>query len=221
MDFTSEYCDRALVLYPEEPLPYQHQHQQQHEVVQPEVYYACADHPPPPEYPAAGSGRVAWAERSTAHDVPVAGPVPLQWPTVDLWDDDDATLYPTYAFIDDHELVGRRKRQTTPTQRVAANIRERRRMGNLNTAFDRLRRRVPAFAHEKRLSRIQTLRLAITYIAFMSQLLARAPGVTSAAVTSAAVTSATVTSAESELLQHVAWQPYGYDVSGAGHDIIQ
>lgn len=38
-------------------------------------------------------------------------------------------------------------------------------------AFDKLRRKVPTFAYEKRLSRIETLRLAITYIAFMSELL--------------------------------------------------
>jgi hypothetical protein len=56
-------------------------------------------------------------------------------------------------------------------QRRAANIRERRRMFNLNEAFDKLRRKVPTFAYEKRLSRIETLRLAITYISFMSELL--------------------------------------------------
>lgn len=44
-------------------------------------------------------------------------------------------------------------------------------MINLNGAFDRLRRRVPSFPHEKRLSRIQTLRLAILYISFMTELL--------------------------------------------------
>lgn len=66
---------------------------------------------------------------------------------------------------------GRRKRKSTPTQRVAANIRERRRMCSLNAAFDRLRRRVPSFPHEKKLSRIQTLRLAIKYIIFMTELL--------------------------------------------------
>jgi len=64
----------------------------------------------------------------------------------------------------------RRKRKSTPTQRVAANIRERRRMCSLNAAFDRLRRRVPSFPHEKKLSRIQTLRLAIKYIFFMTEL---------------------------------------------------
>lgn len=65
----------------------------------------------------------------------------------------------------------KRKRKTTPTQRVAANVRERRRMCSLNSSFDKLRKRVPAFAHEKRLSRIQTLRLAMYYIAFMTELL--------------------------------------------------
>lgn len=44
-------------------------------------------------------------------------------------------------------------------------------MYSLNEAFDSLRKRVPTFAYEKRLSRIETLRLAITYICFMSELL--------------------------------------------------
>ncbi|XP_023247103.1 protein Fer3-like [Copidosoma floridanum] len=64
-----------------------------------------------------------------------------------------------------------RRRVATVSQRRAANIRERRRMFNLNEAFDKLRRKVPTFAYEKRLSRIETLRLAITYIAFMGELL--------------------------------------------------
>lgn len=73
-----------------------------------------------------------------------------------------------------HHVTTRRKRKSTPTQRVAANIRERRRMCSLNAAFDRLRRRVPAFPHEKKLSRIQTLRLAIKYIQFMLEMVAAA-----------------------------------------------
>ncbi|RZC37892.1 Fer3 [Asbolus verrucosus] len=64
-----------------------------------------------------------------------------------------------------------RRRVATLAQRRAANIRERRRMFNLNEAFDKLRRKVPTFAYEKRLSRIETLRLAITYISFMAELL--------------------------------------------------
>ncbi|XP_039094786.1 fer3-like protein [Hyaena hyaena] len=65
----------------------------------------------------------------------------------------------------------KRKRVITHAQRQAANVRERKRMFNLNEAFDRLRRKVPTFAYEKRLSRIETLRLAIVYISFMTELL--------------------------------------------------
>lgn len=63
-----------------------------------------------------------------------------------------------------------RRRVATVAQRRAANIRERRRMFNLNAAFDRLRKKVPSFAYEKRLSRIETLKLAIMYIRFMDDL---------------------------------------------------
>lgn len=63
-----------------------------------------------------------------------------------------------------------RRRVATVAQRRAANIRERRRMFNLNSAFDRLRKKVPSFAYEKRLSRIETLKLAIMYIKFMDDL---------------------------------------------------
>ncbi|KAL1254956.1 hypothetical protein QQF64_013017 [Cirrhinus molitorella] len=65
----------------------------------------------------------------------------------------------------------KRKRVISSIQRQAANIRERKRMFSLNEAFDRLRRKVPTFAYEKRLSRIETLRLAIIYIAFMTDIL--------------------------------------------------
>uniref|UniRef100_H3AZE5 Fer3 like bHLH transcription factor n=1 Tax=Latimeria chalumnae TaxID=7897 RepID=H3AZE5_LATCH len=70
-------------------------------------------------------------------------------------------------------LLGRskRKRVISYAQRQAANIRERKRMFNLNEAFDQLRKKVPTFAYEKRLSRIETLRLAIVYISFMTDLL--------------------------------------------------
>ncbi|OXA65149.1 Protein Fer3 [Folsomia candida] len=124
-----------------------------------------------------------------------------------------------------------RRRVATVQQRRAANIRERRRMFNLNEAFDRNKQSlslgggdlrftdskvlmrfrdvvvpyeftktrqwfysmaqfavtppkgqkprmspsVPTFAYEKRLSRIETLRLAITYIGFMRDLMATGP----------------------------------------------
>lgn len=70
-----------------------------------------------------------------------------------------------------HPSKPRRRRLITVVQRQAANVRERKRMFSLNEAFDELRRKVPTFAYEKRLSRIDTLRLAIVYISFMTDLL--------------------------------------------------
>uniref|UniRef100_A0A8C9ZVG2 Fer3-like bHLH transcription factor n=1 Tax=Sander lucioperca TaxID=283035 RepID=A0A8C9ZVG2_SANLU len=67
-------------------------------------------------------------------------------------------------------LKSKRRRIITVVQRQAANVRERKRMFSLNEAFDELRRKVPTFAYEKRLSRIDTLRLAIVYISFMTDL---------------------------------------------------
>ena len=71
-----------------------------------------------------------------------------------------------------HENSKKRRRQATVAQRRAANIRERKRMLSLNDAFEELRQIVPTFAHEKKISRIDTLRLAIVYISFMADILA-------------------------------------------------
>uniref|UniRef100_A0A6Q2WYE8 BHLH domain-containing protein n=1 Tax=Esox lucius TaxID=8010 RepID=A0A6Q2WYE8_ESOLU len=70
-----------------------------------------------------------------------------------------------------HAGRSKRRRVISVGQRQAANVRERKRMFSLNEAFDELRRKVPTFAYEKRLSRIETLRLAIIYITFMTDLL--------------------------------------------------
>uniref|UniRef100_A0A8C5B8U5 Si:dkey-34f9.3 n=1 Tax=Gadus morhua TaxID=8049 RepID=A0A8C5B8U5_GADMO len=56
-------------------------------------------------------------------------------------------------------------------QRHAANIRERKRMLSINSAFEELRCHVPTFPYEKRLSKIDTLRLAIAYIALLREIL--------------------------------------------------
>ena len=42
---------------------------------------------------------------------------------------------------------------------------------SINSAFDELRVHVPTFPYEKRLSKIDTLRLAIAYIALLRELL--------------------------------------------------
>ncbi|XP_051762038.1 transcription factor 21 [Ctenopharyngodon idella] len=56
-------------------------------------------------------------------------------------------------------------------QRHAANIRERKRMLSINSAFEELRCHVPTFPYEKRLSKIDTLKLAIAYIALLREIL--------------------------------------------------
>ncbi|XP_043549050.1 uncharacterized protein LOC122551361 [Chiloscyllium plagiosum] len=70
----------------------------------------------------------------------------------------------------------RRQRRHVPAhpykaQRYAANIRERKRMLSINSAFEELRCHVPTFPYEKRLSKIDTLRLAIAYIALLREIL--------------------------------------------------
>ena len=67
--------------------------------------------------------------------------------------------------------AAKRKRVISFDQRKAANIRERRRMVSLNDAFETLRHALPTFSYEKKLSRIETLRLALTYMAFMTDVL--------------------------------------------------
>lgn len=88
----------------------------------------------------------------------------------------DASAFPGFVMGHNNSLKPenvkpKRKRIINKVQRKAANIRERKRMYNLNTAFDVLRTQVPKFSYEKKLSRIETLRLAITYISFMTDVL--------------------------------------------------
>uniref|UniRef100_A0A8C6SAP0 Pancreas transcription factor 1 subunit alpha n=1 Tax=Neogobius melanostomus TaxID=47308 RepID=A0A8C6SAP0_9GOBI len=54
--------------------------------------------------------------------------------------------------------------------RQAANVRERRRMQSINDAFEGLRSHIPTLPYEKRLSKVDTLRLAIGYINFLAEL---------------------------------------------------
>jgi len=65
----------------------------------------------------------------------------------------------------------KRRRKVSRPQRLAANERERKRMDSLNLAFSDLRAHIPVRSRDRRLSRIQTLRLAIDYIALMINLL--------------------------------------------------
>lgn len=70
---------------------------------------------------------------------------------------------------------GRSKGRVTPLvlrkRRLAANARERRRMQNLNQAFDRLRTFLPQLGQDRQLSKYETLQMAQTYIAALYDLL--------------------------------------------------
>ncbi|KAA0192265.1 hypothetical protein HAZT_HAZT006500 [Hyalella azteca] len=56
-------------------------------------------------------------------------------------------------------------------RRLAANARERRRMDALNVAFDRLREVLPQCAAHDKLSKYDTLQMALTYIATLREFL--------------------------------------------------
>lgn len=75
--------------------------------------------------------------------------------------------------------VTRTKSRVTPLvlrkRRLAANARERRRMQNLNQAFDRLRTFLPQLGQDRQLSKYETLQMAQTYIAALYDLLDQRP----------------------------------------------
>ncbi|XP_075034388.1 transcription factor ATOH7 [Mixophyes fleayi] len=59
-------------------------------------------------------------------------------------------------------------------RRTAANARERRRMQGLNTAFDSLRKVVPQWGEDKKLSKYETLQMALSYIMALNRILTEA-----------------------------------------------
>lgn len=69
----------------------------------------------------------------------------------------------------------RRFKQISPVvrkkRRLAANARERRRMQNLNDAFDRLRHYLPSIGSDRQLSKHETLQMAQSYISALCDLL--------------------------------------------------
>lgn len=56
-------------------------------------------------------------------------------------------------------------------RRLAANARERRRMNNLNDAYEKLRDVLPSFGPDKKLSKFETLQMAQTYMQELQELL--------------------------------------------------
>ncbi|XP_074141372.1 transcription factor ATOH7 [Sminthopsis crassicaudata] len=69
---------------------------------------------------------------------------------------------------------GSERLENAARRRLAANARERRRMQGLNTAFDRLRKVVPQWGQDKKLSKYETLQMALSYIMALTRILAEA-----------------------------------------------
>ena len=86
----------------------------------------------------------------------------------------DFTNFGSYVFQPDSFGKCKRSRkknyQHQLQQRHAANLRERRRMQSINEAFEGLRSHIPTLPYEKRLSKVDTLRLAIGYISFLADM---------------------------------------------------
>lgn len=64
-----------------------------------------------------------------------------------------------------------RRRSSMSEQRRAANMRERKRMQSINEAFESLRTQLPTLPYEKKISKVDTLKMAIAYILFLTELL--------------------------------------------------
>ena len=112
----------------------------------------------------------------------VARTLITDYPSYSSYNDLDSSLSsgssPYGSTLDEDEAfagkVRHRRRRRCPEQQVhqrqAANQRERRRMQSINEAFEGLRAHIPTLPYEKRLSKVDTLRLAIGYISFLTEL---------------------------------------------------
>ncbi|XP_018575152.1 pancreas transcription factor 1 subunit alpha [Anoplophora glabripennis] len=100
-----------------------------------------------------------------------------------LYDDNSSdSAVSSFSYNSDQEnrsdckerLHRHRRRNKCPQQQIqqrqAANLRERKRMQSINDAFEGLRAHIPTLPYEKRLSKVDTLKLAIGYINFLSEL---------------------------------------------------
>lgn len=58
----------------------------------------------------------------------------------------------------------------TRERRIEANARERTRVHTISAAFDTLRRAIPAYSHNQKLSKLSVLRIACSYIMTLSKI---------------------------------------------------
>lgn len=90
--------------------------------------------------------------------------------------DDDLTSSSSVIGEESTDAGKKRRGQCVPPvvkrkRRLAANARERRRMQNLNKAFDKLREYLPQLGNDRQLSKHETLQMAQTYITTLYDLL--------------------------------------------------
>ncbi|CAK8675689.1 unnamed protein product [Clavelina lepadiformis] len=84
------------------------------------------------------------------------------------------SFYTTSSAIHQNTSTNLCNNQVVPTsrkRRQAANARERKRMEGLNKAFDALRNVVPSISRRRKLSKYETLQMALNYIAELGRLL--------------------------------------------------
>ena len=89
-------------------------------------------------------------------------------------DDDDVSDESDDSGKENRNTLAERDSSAMKTrQRHAANVRERRRMRTINEAFEHLRAHVPSTCEDRKLSKVDTLKMAIRYIGELSSLLQR------------------------------------------------
>lgn len=95
--------------------------------------------------------------------------------TSEISGDDDCSILSEDNVTPEETTRKHRGKQISPVikkkRRLAANARERRRMQNLNNAFDKLRQYLPSLGNDRQLSKHETLQMAQTYITALSDLL--------------------------------------------------
>lgn len=74
----------------------------------------------------------------------------------------------------------RNYKNMTRERRIEANARERTRVHTISAAFDTLRRAIPAYSHNQKLSKLSVLRIACSYIMTLSKILGKDGEVTAA-----------------------------------------
>lgn len=72
----------------------------------------------------------------------------------------------------------RNYKNMTRERRIEANARERTRVHTISAAFDTLRRAIPAYSHNQKLSKLSVLRIACSYIMTLSKILGKDSEVT-------------------------------------------